>query len=123
MSVKAFDRKLQRSKRHHRIRRNVVGTTARPRLSVYRSLTNIYAQLIDDDQRVTLLSASSLKLAVTPNKGESQKLAIAREVGKQIAEAAQAKGIKSVVFDRGGFLYHGRVKALAEAARKAGLEF
>ncbi|MCB1958891.1 MAG: 50S ribosomal protein L18, partial [Rhodocyclaceae bacterium] len=95
----------------------------RPRLSVYRSLTNIYAQLIDDEQRVTLASANSLKLTTAPGEGESQKMASAREVGKIIAEAAQAKGIKSVVFDRGGFLYHGRVKALAEAARKAGLEF
>lgn len=123
MSIKTFDRKLQRSKRHHRIRRNVAGTSERPRLSVYRSLTNIYAQLIDDEQRVTLASANSLKLGAAAGEGESSKMAGAREVGKVIAEAAQAKGITSVVFDRGGFLYHGRVKALAEAARKAGLEF
>lgn len=123
MSIKTFDRKLQRTKRHRRIRRGVAGTSNRPRLSVYRSLTNIYAQLIDDEQRVTLASANSLKLTTAPGEGESQKMASAREVGKIIAEAAQAKGIKSVVFDRGGFLYHGRVKALAEAARKAGLEF
>ena len=123
MSLKPFDRKRQRIKRHKRIRLQMAGDAERPRLSVYRSLTNIYAQLIDDRQRVTLASASSLKLKVTPKEGESARMAQAREVGKQIAQAAQAKGIKNVVFDRGGFLYHGRVKALAEAVREAGLEF
>ena len=123
MAVKAFDRKEQRAKRHQRIRKQLAGTAQRPRLSVYRSLTNIYAQLIDDEQRVTLASASSLKLKATPKEGESRRLASAREVGRAIATAAQAQGIKSVVFDRGGFLFHGRVKALAEAARQAGLEF
>jgi len=123
MAVKGFDRKAQRAKRHQRIRKELRGTAQRPRLSVYRSLTNIYAQIIDDRQRVTLVSASSLKLKATPKEGESARMASARVVGEAIAEAAKAKGITSVVFDRGGFLFHGRVKALAEAARQAGLEF
>ena len=123
MAIKAFNRREQRVKRHRRIRRNVAGTAEKPRLSVYRSLTNIYAQLIDDRARVTLASASSMKLKVKPAEGESRKVAQAREVGRTIAEAAKAKGISTVVFDRGGFLYHGRVKALAVAARDAGLEF
>ena len=123
MAIRSFPRKQQRQKRHRRIRKHLSGSAARPRLSIYRSLTNIYAQLIDDEQRVTLASASSLKVDAKAGEGESRKIAMAREVGKTIAEAAQAKGIKSVVFDRGGFLFHGRVKALAEAAREAGLEF
>jgi large subunit ribosomal protein L18 len=123
MSITTFDRKAQRAKRHVRIRKQMSGTAQRPRLAVFRSLTNIYAQLIDDNRRVTLASASSLKLTATPKEGESSKVASAREVGRAIAAAAQAQGIKTVVFDRGGFLFHGRVKALAEAARQAGLEF
>lgn len=123
MATKAFNRKKQRAKRHRRVRLHLAGNAARPRLSVYRSLTNIYAQLIDDRNRVTLASASSLKMDVTPKKGESLRMAQAREVGKVIAEHAQAKGVKNIVFDRGGFLFHGRVKALADAVREAGLEF
>ncbi len=123
MAIKPFNRKLQRAKRHRRIRSQLAGTSDRPRLSVYRSLSNIYAQLIDDDQRVTLASASSLKMATDPQEGESRRMAQARVVGEVIAEAAKSKGIKAVVFDRGGFLFHGRVKALANAARKAGLDF
>jgi large subunit ribosomal protein L18 len=123
MAIKPFNRREQRLKRHSRIRRKIVGTAEKPRLSVYRSLTNIYAQLIDDRARVTLASASSMKLEVKQAEGESRKVAQAREVGRTIAEAAKAKGISAVIFDRGGFLYHGRVKALAVAARDAGLEF
>jgi len=123
MAIKTFARKQQRAKRHRRIRKHLGGTAERPRLSVYRSLTNMYAQVIDDRARVTLASANSLKLDVTPAEGESPKVAQARAVGKAIAEAAQAKGIKQVAFDRAGFLFHGRVKALADAAREAGLEF
>ncbi len=123
MAIKPFDRKGQRIKRHRRIRKHVGGSAERPRLAVYRSLTNIYAQVIDDRSRVTMASANSLKLTVEPGEGETRKVAQARAVGKAIAEAAIAKGIKEVAFDRGGFLYHGRVKALAEAAREAGLEF
>ncbi len=123
MAIKPFNRRETRIKRHRRIRSSVSGTAEKPRLCVYRSLTNIYAQLIDDRARITLLSASSMKLDVKPAEGESRKVAQAREVGRTIAEAAKEKGINKVVFDRGGFLYHGRVKALAVAARDAGLEF
>ena len=112
-----------RVRRHARVRKKVSGSAERPRLAVFRSNRHIYAQLIDDNRRVTLASASSLKLTATPKEGESNKVASAREVGRAIAAAAQAQGIKTVVFDRGGFLFHGRVKALAEAARQAGLEF
>ncbi len=123
MAIKTYNRKKQRQKRHVRIRKHLTGTAERPRLSVYRSLTNIYVQLIDDNGRVTLASANSLKLESAPGEGESRRIAQAKAVGKNIAEAAQAKGIKAVVFDRGGFLFHGRVKALADAAREAGLDF
>jgi len=123
MAIKPFDRKSQRSKRHRRIRKTIGGNAERPRLAVYRSLTQIYAQVIDDRSRVTMASANSLKIEAEPVKGETRKLAQARAVGTAIAEAALAKGIKEVAFDRGGFLFHGRVKALADAAREAGLEF
>jgi large subunit ribosomal protein L18 len=102
-----------------RIREKMAGTTERPRLNVYRSLNHIYAQVIDDQKGETLVSASTLQ-AKAKTGGN---VAAAKEIGKSIAELAVAKGIKRVVFDRGGFLYHGRVKALADAAREAGLEF
>ena len=107
---------------HERIRKKVFGTEERPRLNVYRSLNHIYVQLIDDLKGVTLVSASS----AIGKKGERRtggNLASAKSVGKAIAERAQAKGISKVVFDRGGYLYHGRIKALADAAREAGLKF
>ena len=106
-----------RQRIHNRIRAKLSGTESRPRLNVYRSLNNIYAQLIDDEKGVTLVSASTIKLKTGGN------VAAAREIGKTVAELAVEKGIKKVVFDRGGFLYHGRIKALADAAREAGLEF
>ena len=106
-----------RQRIHARIRRKLAGTPERPRLSVHRSLNNIYAQVIDDENGVTLASASTIKQKTGGN------IASAKEIGKAVAEAAVAKGIKKVVFDRGGYLYHGRVKALADAAREAGLEF
>ena len=108
-----------RKRIHSRIRAKLSGTTERPRLNVYRSLNHIYAQVIDDQKGETIASASSLasKLKTGGN------VASAKEIGKAIAERAVAKGIKKVVFDRGGYLYHGRVKALADAAREAGLEF
>lgn len=106
-----------RKRIHSRIREKMAGTAERPRLNVYRSMNHIYAQVIDDQQGVTLASASTIKLK---NGGN---VAAAKEIGKTVAEAAVAKGIKRVVFDRGGYLYHGRVKALADAAREAGLEF
>jgi large subunit ribosomal protein L18 len=108
-----------RQRIHSRIRQKLAGTAERPRLNVYRSLNHIYVQVIDDQQGVTLVSASTLQ-AKSKTGGN---VAAAKEIGKTIAEQAVAKGIKRVVFDRGGFLYHGRVKALADAAREAGLEF
>jgi large subunit ribosomal protein L18 len=104
---------------HARIREKVAGTGERPRLSVYRSLNHIYAQVIDDAKGTTVVSASS-KGAKLKTGGN---VAAAKEVGKLVAARAQEKGIKKVVFDRGGYLYHGRIKALADAAREAGLEF
>lgn len=106
-----------RQRIHARIRRKLAGTTERPRLNVYRSLNHIYAQVIDDQTGATIVSASSIKLKTGGN------VAAAKEIGKSIAELAVQKGIKKVVFDRGGYLYHGRIKALADAAREAGLEF
>ena len=108
-----------RQRIHKRIREKVAGTTERPRLSVFRSLNHIYAQVIDDQQGLTLASASSMALKLKTGGN----IAAAKEIGKKVAEAAAAKGVKKVVFDRGGFLYHGRIKALAEAAREAGLDF
>jgi large subunit ribosomal protein L18 len=107
---------------HRRIRKKILGTAARPRLNVYRSLNHIYAQVIDDLQGITLVSANS----VEDRKGVKRaggNLASAKAVGKNIAARAHAKGIAKVVFDRGGYIYHGRIKALADAAREAGLEF
>jgi large subunit ribosomal protein L18 len=104
---------------HARIREKVAGSPERPRLSVYRSLNHIYAQVIDDTKGVTVASASS-KAAKLKTGGN---VAAAKEVGKLVAERAKEKGITKVVFDRGGYLYHGRIKALADAAREAGLEF
>jgi len=106
-----------RQRIHQRIRRKLAGTAERPRLNVYRSLNHIYAQVIDDQKGETLVSASSVKMK---NGGN---VTAAKEIGKVVAELADKQGIKKVVFDRGGYLYHGRVKALADAAREAGLEF
>jgi large subunit ribosomal protein L18 len=108
-----------RQRIHARIRERLAGTTERPRLNVYRSLNHIYAQLIDDEKGQTLVSASSLALKLKTGGN----VAAAKEIGKAVAERAVAKGIRRVVFDRGGYLYHGRIKALADAAREAGLEF
>ena len=106
-----------RKRIHNRIRAKLSGTAERPRLNVYRSLNHIYAQVIDDQSGQTLVSASTIKLKTGGN------VAAAKEIGKAVAEKAVEKGIKKVVFDRGGYLYHGRIKALADAAREAGLEF
>ena len=108
-----------RQRIHARIRQKLSGTGVRPRLNVYRSLNHIYAQVIDDQKGETLVAASTLALKLKTGGN----VAAAKEIGKAIAELAVEKGIKKVVFDRGGFLYHGRIKALAEAAREAGLEF
>jgi large subunit ribosomal protein L18 len=108
-----------RQRIHSRIRAKLSGTGERPRLNVYRSLNHIYAQVIDDQKGKTIVSASTLALKAKTGGN----VAAAKEIGKAIAERAVEKGIKKVVFDRGGFLYHGRIKALADAAREAGLEF
>ena len=112
-------RNKTRQRIHARIRQKLAGTAKRPRLNVYRSLNHIYAQVIDDQKGETLVSASSLAMKLKSGGN----VAAAKEIGKAVAEKAVAKRIKQVVFDRGGYLYHGRVKALADAAREAGLEF
>ena len=115
-----------RQKVHTRIRKKLMGTEERPRLNVYRSVNHIYAQVIDDAKGVTLVQATSVEKG-KGIKGDKRptggNVSSAKEVGKLIAERAKDKGIKKVVFDRGGYLYHGRIKALADAAREAGLEF
>lgn len=115
---KQFDRHQARERRHHRVRSRVQGTAAQPRLCVYRSLLHTYAQIIDDGTGRTLASASTLQLKLSKND-----VGAAEAVGKSIAEKAREAGVTRVVFDRGGFQYHGRVKALADAAREGGLEF
>ncbi len=112
-----------RQRIHQRIRKGLMGTPERPRLNVYRSLNHIYAQVIDDLQGQTLVSASSVRKGEKNARTTGGNLAAAKAVGKAVAEGAKQKGIKKVVFDRGGYLYHGRIKALADAAREAGLEF
>lgn len=118
--VRRPDTKAQRLKRHKRVRSKVEGTPQRPRLNVYRSESNIYAQVIDDVNGITLCSASTVEKGFEGNGGNA---AAAKKIGLAIAERAKAKGISAVVFDRGGYLYHGRVKELAEGAREGGLEF
>jgi large subunit ribosomal protein L18 len=115
-----IDKDARRLRIHVRIRNRVAGTAERPRLAVFRSLKHIYAQLIDDRAGRTIVSASTSEKNATANGGD---LGGAKEIGKLVAERAIANGVKKVVFDRGGFLYHGRIKALADAAREAGLEF
>jgi large subunit ribosomal protein L18 len=113
-----------RKRVHKRIRRKVAGNTARPRLAVFRSVKHIYAQVIDDSVGHTLAAASSNEKSDAKSEVKSGgNVAGAKAVGKLLAERAKEKGVKSVVFDRGGYLYHGRVKALADAAREGGLEF
>ncbi len=109
-----------RTRIHKRIRKSLAGTAERPRLAVFRSISHIYAQVIDDTQGRTLVSASSVDKGARTNGGN---IAAAKAIGKAVAERAKEKGINRVVFDRGGYKYHGRVKALADAARAAGLEF
>lgn len=116
--IKKVSRNDARKKRHMKIRNTIKGTASLPRLNVFRSNTNITAQIIDDEAGVTLISASSLDMKLEGNNIET-----AKKVGAEVAKRAKKAKIKSVVFDRGGYLYHGRVKALAEAARNEGLEF
>ena len=118
--VSRKDTNKARLKRHIRVRAKISGTTERPRLCVYRSNANIQAQIIDDIKGITLVSASTLEKAFDGNGGNKE---AAKEIGKIIAQRALDKGIKAVVFDRGGYLYHGRVAELAAGAREGGLEF
>ncbi len=118
--IKKIEKKEIRNRIHRRIRRKLSGTAERPRLAVFRSVAHIYAQVIDDVKGATLVSASSVDKSARTNGGN---VAAAKAIGKLVAERAKEKGIKSVVFDRGGYQYHGRIKALADAAREAGLEF
>ncbi len=120
---KARAKRLARQRRHERVRKHVSGTSDRPRLCVFRSLRHIQAQVIDDTQGHTLAAASTLDAEVRGQLGGKDKSAQAGAVGEAIAKRALEAGVKQVVFDRGGYKYHGRVKSLADAARKAGLEF
>jgi large subunit ribosomal protein L18 len=120
--IVAKSKAISRQRRHERIRKTVSGTAVRPRLSVYRSLDHIYAQIIDDSKGITIVAASSLDAAFK-NAKQKGNIAMAKEIGGLVARKAVEKGITKVVLDRSGYLYHGRVKALADAAREAGLEF
>lgn len=119
--IRKVSRNVHRLRIHRRIRKKIRGTPERPRLSVFRSLKHIYAQVIDDASGRTLAAASSTEKGAPTRSGGN--VAGAREIGRLVAERALAKGIKQVIFDRGGYAYHGRVKALADAAREQGLEF
>jgi len=121
--IKKTARSIARVKRHNRIRNHVAGTPERPRLSVYRSNKHIYAQIIDDAAGTTICSASTMEKAVAEKLDSTSNVEAATAVGKILAERGKAKGIEMVVFDRGGYIFHGKVKALAEAAREAGLVF
>jgi large subunit ribosomal protein L18 len=121
--IRKISKNEHRLRVHERVRQRVTGTTARPRLSVYRSLDHIYAQVIDDLTGKTLVSASSVDSGTKKNLKGGGNIAAAKVIGKTVAERAKAAGVVKVVFDRGGYKYHGRVKALADAAREAGLQF
>ena len=120
---KKRDKNEVRMIRHERVRKKISGTPARPRLCVYRSLNHIYAQVIDDEAGNTLAAASTVEKEIASQAAELDKKGAAKLVGKTVAERALAKGIKEVVFDRGGYIYHGRVLNLAEGAREGGLDF
>ena len=122
--IKREDRKRLRLMRHKRLRKRISGTPERPRLSVYRSEKHIYAQIIDDTKGVTLVAASTVEKELREKLNQKTwNVQAAKEVGKIIAERATAKGITEIVFDRGGYKYHGRIKALADSARESGLKF
>jgi len=118
-----INRKKARIKRHQRVRKHISGTSERPRLAVFRSLTDIYAQLIDDNAGATIVSASSIDKELRSKMAGKNKTEQARLVGETVANRAKDKGVSKVVFDRGGFKYMGRIKALADGAREGGLEF
>lgn len=117
------DRKAERTKRHLRVRKRVMGTSERPRLAVFRSLHHIYAQVIDDTQGLTIVSAGTIEPELRAQLGSTKDTEAAKKIGQLVANRALEKGIKQVVFDRGGNLYHGRIAALADSAREAGLDF
>ncbi len=121
--IKMIDKNEERVRRHARVRKKISGTAETPRLCVYRSLNHIYAQVIDDTKGVTLCSASTLEKDVKAKTAKMTKTDAAKEVGKAVAEKAKALKIESVVFDRGGYIYTGRVQAVADGAREAGLNF
>jgi large subunit ribosomal protein L18 len=121
--ITPIDRSSERRRIHRRIRAKVLGSPDRPRLCIYRSSKYTYVQIVDDMQRKTLAAASSREKEVRGDLKQAGNIQASKLVGKAIAERARAKGIESVVFDRGGYLYHGRVKAVAEAARESGLKF
>ena len=121
--INKVNKNEQRVKRHVRLRHDLAGTTQRPRLCVYRSLSNIYAQIIDDSKQVTLVACNTTQKDIKDKVAKMTNIEAARFVGEQIAKLAKKKKISQVVFDRGGYLYTGRIKALADGARAAGLEF
>ena len=121
--VKKENKKAIREKKHARLRNRISGTAARPRLAVYRSNKHIYAQIIDDDAQTTLAAAGSVEKEIRDALDHTDDIAAAEKVGEVIAQRAASKGITEVVFDRGGYIYQGKIAALAEAARKAGLDF
>jgi large subunit ribosomal protein L18 len=121
--IRKPSRQEAREKRHYRLRRHLAGTAERPRLAVYRSNKHMYAQVIDDDLGRTIVAASTVEKAVAEGLKKTSDVAAAKAVGKAVAEKAKEKGVSAVVFDRGGFLYHGKIQALADAAREAGLQF
>lgn len=121
--IKKIDKNEERLRRHARVRKKIFGTAETPRFNVYRSLNHIYVQVIDDVKGVTICSASSMEKEVKAEIADMTKSEVAKVVGKKAAERALEKGVKTVVFDRGGYLYTGRVQAVADGAREAGLEF
>ena len=121
---KVLEKRYRRERAHERLRQRIVGTAERPRLAVFKSAKYVYAQVIDDEKGTTLVSATSLEASVKGRiEGSAANKAAAKAVGETVAERALARGIQKVVFDRGGYLYHGKVKELAEAARAKGLQF
>ncbi|MFQ5579830.1 MAG: 50S ribosomal protein L18 [Nitrospiria bacterium] len=125
MAISSKEKRLARERRHRRVRQKIVGTVDCPRLSVYRSLNQIYAQIVDDHSGKTLVSFSSLEKGgkLKGKRGDGGKVEIAKVVGKKLASLAKEAKIERVVFDRGGYMYHGRIKALADSARQGGLIF
>lgn len=123
MSNKNIEKAAKRLRIKRRVRKKILGSAAKPRLSVFRSLKHIYAQLIDDQAGATVVSVSSLAEDVKKGQEKSGKISVSKLIGMELAKAAKAKGIETVVFDRNGYQYHGRVKAVAEGAREGGLKF